>query len=259
MSAKAILYAIDPATGMAVPVLCDADGHLQIEITGATIETTVEVAETVTLAAGSAAIGKLAANAGVDIGNVGIKAGTAVIGHVIVDPTSVVGVYGFAKGDTVSAQPTVTPVDADHNGLDVVVLDAPAIRALVNTDVVTAELSATDNAVLDAIVAALAPLAREPHNLAPNGTQADQALTVDATGGGVQFSAFHADTTHVFWSCADAQVRVTFDNSAPTSSNGHFIEAGDSGVWSKALAVAAKFIRTGGTSGIVSASQLKGA
>ena len=118
MSAKAILYAIDPATGMAVPVLCDADGHLQIEITGATIETTVEVAETVTLAAGSAAIGKLAANAGVDIGNVGIKAGTAVIGHVIVDPTSVVGVYGFAKGDTVSAQPTVTPVDADHNGLD---------------------------------------------------------------------------------------------------------------------------------------------
>jgi hypothetical protein len=93
----------------------------------------------------------------------------------------------------------------------------------------------------------------------PNSTQADQRLTVDATAGGVQFEALHADTTHVLWSNEDAQIRVTFDGSAPTSTNGHIIEAGDSGVWAKALAVAAKFIRTGTSSGVIHASQLKGA
>lgn len=95
-------------------------------------------------------------------------------------------------------------------------------------------------------------------SLAPNGIQADQALTVDATAGGVQFGALHADTTHVFWSCETAQCRVTFDASTPTTSNGHIIEPGDSGVWSKALAAAAKFIRTGATSAVIAASQLKG-
>jgi hypothetical protein len=94
--------------------------------------------------------------------------------------------------------------------------------------------------------------------LQPNGTQADQSLTVDATAGGVQFAAFHADTTQVFWSCEAAQCRVTFDGSAPTTTNGHLIGIGDSGIWSKALATAAKFIRTGATSAVISASQLKG-
>lgn len=91
----------------------------------------------------------------------------------------------------------------------------------------------------------------------PNGVQADQALTVDATAGGVQFAAFHADTTEVFWDCQAAQCRVTFDGSAPTAANGHLLQPGDSGVWSKALAAAAKFIRTGATSGLIHASQLK--
>lgn len=92
---------------------------------------------------------------------------------------------------------------------------------------------------------------------APNGAQADQALTVDATAGGVQFAAFHADTTQVFWDCQDAPCRVTFDGSAPTTTNGHLIQPGDSGIWTKALAAAAKFIRTGATSGLIHASQLK--
>lgn len=93
--------------------------------------------------------------------------------------------------------------------------------------------------------------------LAPNATEADQRLTVDATAGGVQFAAFHADTTHVLWTAEDAQCRVTFDGSAPTTSNGHIIEAGDSGLWTKALAAAAKFIRTGSTSAVIHGSQLK--
>jgi hypothetical protein len=96
-------------------------------------------------------------------------------------------------------------------------------------------------------------------NLVPNSTQADQALTVDATAGGVQFAAFHADTTHVEFDVQTAQIRYTLDNSAPTSSNGHILEAGDFVLWPKAKATAAKFIRTGSTSAVLHASQLKGA
>lgn len=92
-----------------------------------------------------------------------------------------------------------------------------------------------------------------------NGAEADQALTVDATVGGVQLAALHADTTQVMWDCQVAPLRVTFDGSAPTSANGHLIMPGDCGVWSKALAAAAKFIRSGATSAVLHVSQLKGA
>jgi hypothetical protein len=92
--------------------------------------------------------------------------------------------------------------------------------------------------------------------LVSNGTQADQRLEVNATTGGVQFAALHANTTHVYWSCEDAQCRVTFDGSAPTATNGHIINPGDLGVWSKGLAAAAKFIRTGATSATIHASQM---
>jgi hypothetical protein len=237
-----------------------------VYVEGATITgATITVAETVTLAAGTAEIGKLAAGTA-EIGKLGagtaeigkLGAGTAMIGHVITDPTSVIAIAGAAKGATTSLQPTVTAVDADRNGLDIVVQSAPAVRALTNADVVTAELSSTDNAVLDALVTLLG---REPHNLVPNSVAAtapDEALTVDATAGGVQLAALHADTTHVFWSNETAPCRVTFDGSGPTTTNGHLINIGDSGVWSKAMAAAAKFIRTGAVSAVVSASQLKG-
>lgn len=92
--------------------------------------------------------------------------------------------------------------------------------------------------------------------LAPNGTQADQRLTVDNTVGGVQFSSLHASTLYVFWTSEDAECRVTFDGSAPTTTNGHVIPAGSSGIWSATLAAAAKFIRTGSTSAVIHASQL---
>jgi hypothetical protein len=98
-----------------------------------------------------------------------------------------------------------------------------------------------------------------PENLVPNSTQADQALTVDATEGGVPFAAFHADTTHVELDVQDAQIRYTVDGSAPTSSNGHILNPYARRVWPKTKAAAAKFIRTGSTSAIVHASQLKGA
>lgn len=98
-----------------------------------------------------------------------------------------------------------------------------------------------------------------PWKLVPNSTQADQALTVDATAGGVKFASLHADTTAVEFDVQTADVRVTFDGSAPTSTNGHLLPVGYSDIWPKAKATAAKFIRTGGTSAVIHASQLKGA
>jgi hypothetical protein len=90
----------------------------------------------------------------------------------------------------------------------------------------------------------------------PSGTQADQRLTVADAAGGVQFAKFYTQTTDVFWTCEAAQCRVTFDGSAPTTTNGHIIEIGDNGIWSKELAEAAKFIRTGSVSAVIHASQL---
>jgi len=84
-----------------------------------------------------------------------------------------------------------------------------------------------------------------------------QTLTVDATAGGVQLSAFSADTTQVYVSVQDQAVRVTFDGSAPTTSHGHTLEVGYQELWSKDLATAAKFIRDNGTDGQVHASPLK--
>lgn len=120
------------------------------------------------------------------------------------------------------------------------------------TNKVVADLGATDNAVLDAIA-----LGQEA-NLIPNGVQADQALAVDDTVGGVQFAAFHADTTHVIIDVQTNDVMVTFDGSAPTSTNGHMIPAEANMVWPKALASAAKWIQVSAAA-TVHASQLKGA
>lgn len=94
-------------------------------------------------------------------------------------------------------------------------------------------------------------------NLVPNSTQGDQRLTVDDTVGGVQLTALHADTTHVYVTLEDAQVRVTFDGSAPTTTNGHILNPYYAAYWPKARATAAKFIRTGATSGVIHCSQMK--
>ena len=94
-------------------------------------------------------------------------------------------------------------------------------------------------------------------NLEPNGTEADQRLTVDATAGGVQFAAFHTKTSHILLTLEDAEIRYTLDDSAPTTTNGHVLASGQERVWPVELAAAAKFICTGAVSGVIHASQLR--
>lgn len=97
----------------------------------------------------------------------------------------------------------------------------------------------------------------------PSGTGNDHRLTVDDTSGGVQFSganddnasAFDSLTKYIAMDVQDADVFMTFDGSAPTTSNGHKLFAGRSYTFSKEAAVKAKFIRAGGTSAKIHASQ----
>ena len=98
----------------------------------------------------------------------------------------------------------------------------------------------------------------------PSGTGNDHRLTVDATAGGVQFSqsskddntdAFDSLTKYIAFDVQDADVFMTFDGSAPTTSNGHKLFAGRSYTFSKEAAVKAKFIQAGGTSAKIHASQ----
>lgn len=93
--------------------------------------------------------------------------------------------------------------------------------------------------------------------LVPNAGQAGQTITVDATSGGKQIAALHRSTTHVMISIDAQPVRVTFSGTAPTDTTGIYLPAGTRTIWSKALALAAKFIRATGTSGTLAVEQLR--
>lgn len=74
----------------------------------------------------------------------------------------------------------------------------------------------------------------------------DEALAVSNTVGGVQLTASGwtgANTKYVQWQCQTDSVRVTFDGSAPTTTNGFVLSANQSGTWDLETAKAAKFIR----------------
>jgi len=93
-------------------------------------------------------------------------------------------------------------------------------------------------------------------NLYPKPTPGvtDQTLTVSSSV--VQFgTAFNSLTRYIALDVQGADVRVTYDDSAPTTSNGHILFAGRSYTWSKQAAAAAKFIRDGGTDATIHASE----
>ena len=88
-------------------------------------------------------------------------------------------------------------------------------------------------------------------NLAPNG--ADERLVVGVGVG--QLGELQGDTTHVKWSLEDANVRVRFVGD-PTAVIGHLLVAGDEGVWSRALAQSARFVRAAGADGVLFVTEL---
>ena len=89
----------------------------------------------------------------------------------------------------------------------------------------------------------------------PTDGAADQQLTVDNTV--QEFAAFdHEKTRFVVVTVDTAAVRVTFDGSDPTATDGHVLPAGYEAVWSRQRAQAAKFIRDTGSDGYVQGSEM---
>ena len=93
-------------------------------------------------------------------------------------------------------------------------------------------------------------------NLYPKPTAGVSDQTLAVADSAVQFgTAFNSLTRYIVLDVQLADVRVTYDGSAPTTTNGHILFAGRSYTWSKQAAVAARFIRDGGVSASIHASE----
>lgn len=169
----------DPATNAGVAPV-DATAGLKVDL-GADNDVVVTNAGTfatqATLQAGSAAIGKLAANSGVDIGDVDVTSSAL--------PT---GASTSAKQDTVighldGVETLLTTIAGDTTDIEAALetVGGLVVNLGTNNDVTvtgTVDLGATDNAVLDAIAASTAAIE----------TAVEGTLTVTGGGGGVEYT-----------------------------------------------------------------------
>ena len=83
----------------------------------------------------------------------------------------------------------------------------------------------------------------------------DRTLAVTGTASDFIVAALNADTSHVYWSLDGCDMRVTIDGGAPTAGAGHIFKDGNSGIWSRSWAIAAKVIAVSG-SGTITISEL---
>jgi len=83
----------------------------------------------------------------------------------------------------------------------------------------------------------------------------DRTLAVGAAASDFIVAALDADTSHVYWSLDGCDMRVTIDGGAPTAGAGHIFKDGNSGIWSRSWAIAAKVIAVSG-SGTITISEL---
>lgn len=83
----------------------------------------------------------------------------------------------------------------------------------------------------------------------PHVGQTLQEIAVSTSA--VQLTAFDLQTHYVLVEVKTASVYVTFDNSTPSSTNGHSLAAGYREFWSRQTAQAAKFIQNSGAARVV--------
>lgn len=84
-----------------------------------------------------------------------------------------------------------------------------------------------------------------------------KSLTVDATAGGVAFAAPTNVGAQIWFDVQDADVMATFDGAtAPTSSVGHRLSAGEKYRLQAGDAVKAKFIRQGAVNARIQYSEV---
>jgi len=83
----------------------------------------------------------------------------------------------------------------------------------------------------------------------------DRTLAVTGTASNFIVAALDADTSHVYWSLDGCDMRVTIAGGTPTAGAGHIFKDGNSGIWSRSWAIAAKVIAVSG-SGTITISEL---
>lgn len=94
-----------------------------------------------------------------------------------------------------------------------------------------------------------------PMQVLPAPGVGDRTLAVTGTASNFIVAALDADTSHVYWSLDGCDMRVTIDGGAPTAGAGHIFKDGNSGIWSRSWAIAAKVIAVSG-SGTITISEL---
>jgi hypothetical protein len=82
-----------------------------------------------------------------------------------------------------------------------------------------------------------------------------RTLSVGGTATNFIVANLNANTSHVYWTLAGADIRLTIDGSTPTTTIGHVFKDGNSGIWSAGWAKNAKVIAVSGT-GIFTISEL---
>lgn len=160
--------------------VADAGGSLTVDnahltsLGGAISGTEVQVDIVGSLPAGTATIGKLAANSGVDIGDVDVTSCALPTGAATAAKQPALGTAGTASSDVITVQGIAS--------MTALKVDGSAVTQPVSG---TVDLGATDNAVLDAI-----QTATEACQTALEGT-----LTVTGGGGGVEYTEGDTDAT----------------------------------------------------------------
>lgn len=92
-------------------------------------------------------------------------------------------------------------------------------------------------------------------NVYPTASGSDELLAVSTSAVALTTTGWKDATTHVLLTVGAQPIRVTFDGSAPTASNGHYWPSGKEALVTKATAKAARFIRAGASDSDVHATE----
>lgn len=206
------LTTLTPADGDYVPLRVGSTGKLHVTDANITACNTGAVV----LATGSAAIGKLAANTGVDIGDVDVTSvpaplnvvgggaeATAIRVTIANDSTGLVSIDDGGGTITVDGTVTANLSATDNAVLDTIdaVLDTINAKLVTGTVIGDVNLGATDNAVLDAIAASL--------------------VTIDSDTNDIKVATEKIDdwdATHDSAASADgSQMMAAYDSTKPTA------------------------------------------
>ena len=132
-AALVLLGTIDTDTGVIAGDTTSINGKITACDTGAVV-----------LATGSAAIGKLAANSGVDIGDVTLTAGTALVGKVSIDQVTANANEVVVKSGTITAVTDITNVVSVDDNAASLTVDTTGTSGLEIVQVTAADLNVTE-------------------------------------------------------------------------------------------------------------------